>query len=271
MDVYEEVTEFYESYAGEKLVFGHSAEGRALYALFLGKHERPVGISQYAIHGREYITAALALEHIRRGVKRGGVWVLPLVNPDGALLSEKGISTVSAPWRREFLLRVNGSEDFSLWKANADAVDLNVNFSARWGTGKSNLTRPAPENYIGSSPFCAPESLALKDFTYRVRPDYTVSWHTKGEEIYWSFHQPFLRAARDKRLAKVLSASTGYPLREAKHSAGGYKDWCVETLKTPAFTVEIGRDEWEHPLGRERLLELTEKCGGALNALSEGF
>lgn len=271
MNVYDEVSLFYRNFRGEKQVFGRSAEGRELFALFIGGHGSPLGISQYAIHGREYVTALLALAHAKRGAERGGVWILPMTNPDGALLSEVGLSAASAE-RRARLLSLNGGKyDFSLWKANAEGVDLNVNFDARWGTGEQNIRTPAPENYIGEAPFCAPESLALKRFTEAVKPDFTVSWHTKGEELYWRFHQPPVRAVRDKKLAKVLSSATGYPLREAKNSAGGYKDWCIEKLKIPAFTVEAGRSALAHPLGREQLRELCEKCGGALAALCENY
>lgn len=270
MNVYDEITLFYKSYRGEKRVYGKSAEGRNLYAMFIGRHETPVGISQAAIHGREFVTAELSLEHIRRGVKKGGVWVLPLTNPDGALLSQIGLTTASER-RRKFLLGLNGGHDFSLWKANADGVDLNVNFDARWGTGARNIRTPAPENFIGEAPLCAPESSALAAFTGEVMPDFTVSWHTKGEEIYWRFHQSFFRAVRDKRIAKILSKTTGYPLKEAKRSAGGYKDWCVESLKIPAFTVEVGGDALSHPLGGEALVEIIEKNGDALRALTEGY
>lgn len=267
MNVYEEISQFYRSYPGEKRIYGRSAEGRPLYALLIGGG-RPLGISQYAIHGREYLTALLALEHIRRGVERGGIWILPMTNPDGCLLSEVGVTTVSPPRRRE-LLSLNGGYDFSLWKANAEGVDLNVNFDAHWGEGKKNVRAPAPENYIGSRPLSAPESRALAAFTELVSPDFTVSWHTKGNELYWKFRQPPLRAARDKGLARILSAAADCPLGTAKGSAGGYKDWCVEKKKIPAFTIEAGRDEWPHPLGRERLFELTEQYQNALAAFTE--
>ena len=270
MNVYEEVSLFYKNFKGEKCVFGKSVEGRNLYALFIGNHEAPIGISQAAIHGREWITALLSLHHAEKNLKRGGVWILPLTNPDGALLSEIGITTVS-PEKRHFLAELNCGYNFSLWKANAKGVDLNVNFDARWGTGARNVFSPAPENYVGESPFCAPESRALKEFTEQIRPDFTVSWHTKGEEIYWRFHQPFFRISRDKKLAKRLSNAINCPLKEAKRSVGGYKDWCIECLKIPAFTVEVGRDDLVHPLGREVLHELKEKYGGALQALTEGY
>lgn len=269
MNVFEEVSLFYERYCGEKRIYGKSEEGRPLFAFFIGKFEGPIGISQAAIHGREWITALLSLSLIERGVRRGGVWVLPLTNPDGALLSEEGIGSVSLSRRRE-LFKINGGGDFSLWKANVEGVDLNVNFDARWGTGKQNVFAPSSENFIGSAPFCAAESRALMEWTKKISPDFTVSWHTKGEEIYWRFHQPALRLMRDKRLARALSKETGLPLREAKGSAGGYKDWCIQELKIPSFTVEVGRESLAHPLGREVLGELTEQYKNALRALTEG-
>lgn len=268
MDVYEAVTRYYKRYRGEKKIIGKSAEGRNLYAMFTGRHNQAVAISQYAVHAREWITSMLAIGHLRRGVANGGAWILPLMNPDGALLSQVGIETVS-PERREFLIGLNGGESFALWKANAEGVDLNVNFPARWGKGRKNVFSPSPHGYIGSSPLSAPESRALAMFTEEEAPSYTVSWHTKGEEIYWRFHQPFRRAAADKKLAKVISRETGYPLKSTPFSAGGYKDWCVETLNIPAFTVEVGSDEKEHPLGFRDLPEILNKNLDVLAKLNE--
>ncbi len=271
MDLPEEVEAVYKQYRGEKKIYGRSAEGRPLYALFMGRHEYPIGISQYALHAREWVTTLLAFFHLERGVRRGGVWVLPLTNPDGALLSQLGAASLSAK-RREQALKVNkGSPDFTLWKANAEGVDLNVNFDARWGTGTQNVFTPAPGNYVGEAPLCAPESRALWNFTEETAPDFTVSWHTKGEEIYWRFREPFFHAIRDKKLANILSKSTGYPLRDAKGSAGGYKDMCIERLRIPAFTVECGEDKFSHPLGREHADSIIRKCGEALRALTEGM
>ncbi len=267
MSIFEEVSSFFESYRGDKYIYGTSEEGRPLYAVRVGRGEA-VGVSQYAIHAREGVTALLGLEQIRRGVKRGSVWFLPCTNPDGVMLSEEGIGTVSEA-NRAALIDINGGSGFSLWKANARGVDLNVNFPAKWGTGVQNRTSPAPESYIGTAPLCAKESMALYEFTLKVQPRFTVSWHTKGEEIYWHFHQPPIRKMRDRKLALALSEATGYPLREAAGSVGGYKDWCIETLKIPAFTVEVGADALRHPLGRDALPMLIQKNLDAVARLTE--
>ncbi len=270
MDIYEKVQKFYRNVKTEKLVIGKSYFERELFAVKIGEG-KPVGIAQYGIHGREYITAELAFAHYQKGVLQGSLWLLPLTNPDGALLSQIGLT--SAPKeRRDLLLFYNGGrEDFALWKANGRGVDLNVNFPARWGSGVKNIRTPASENYIGEYPFSESETLAIKRFTEEIQPDYTVSYHTKGEEIYWYFYQSLYTCPRDKRLAEVLSRSTGYSLAQAKGSAGGYKDWCIQKWKIPAFTVEVGADTFSHPLQENALPQILKNNQSSLYDLSKEF
>lgn len=240
MDALEEVYSFYENFAGEKGVFGYSEERRPLVYFLFGKG-KPVLLMQYAMHAREYVTAYVALEQARylsSRELRGSVYILPLVNPDG--------------------VRIALTRD-KLWKANAKGVDLNVNFDARWGTGVQNKRTAGASDYIGEYPFSAAESLALKNFTLRVMPDMTVSYHAKGEEIYWYFHQEAERAARDYALAEAAAKATGYALKTPAGSAGGYKDWCVETLRIPAITVETGEDSLSHPIGKEHAARIFQK------------
>ncbi len=266
MDIYEEVTRFYEGIKTEKTSLGKTYFGHTMYALRVG-FGRPCGIVTYGIHGREYITAKLAFAQFQRGVKRGSCWFVPLVNPDGALLSEVGLGVAPFGWR-ERLLALNGSNDFTLWKANGRGVDLNVNFPARWGTGVKNVRIAGSENYIGSRPCSEKETRSLVCFTKKVSPNYTVSYHTKGEEIYWYFHQHEERSLRDRALGALLSDVTGYPLKETFGSAGGYKDWCIEKFKIPAFTVEVGNDELSHPLGEDALEDIIQKNQWAIYELS---
>ena len=268
MDIYQRISHLYESWTAEKQIIGKSFLGRNIYAVKIG-YGRPMGIVQYAIHGREYITARLAETHAALGIDMGSCWLIPLTNPDGALLSSRGISSVIDKKQQERLIALNAnSKDFSLWKANARGVDLNVNFDADWGCGTKNVRSAGAENYIGSHPFSERETAALRDFTLRLKPDYTLSYHTKGEEIYWRFHQSTRTCLRDKTLAGVISQATGYPLCEAQGSAGGYKDWCIQRLGIPAFTVEVGADTLAHPIREEGLENILLKNGETLQKLS---
>ncbi|MBO5335355.1 MAG: hypothetical protein J6A87_05195, partial [Clostridia bacterium] len=73
---------------------------------------------------------------------------------------------------------------------------------------------------------------------------------------------------RDFRIGQVLSRTTGYPLRLARGSVGGYKDWCVRSLGIPSYTVELGDDRLSHPLSGMDYGNIRSKCGDALYALS---
>ena len=230
MDAVDIVYRFYGRYRGEKRTIGSSACGMPIAALFVGEGE-PRILLQYAIHAREWVTSLLALDHIARGVPFGTAAFVPLANPDGAALALRGERFLQTlpECRADFLRRINGGPDFSLWKANANAVDLNVNFDAEWGKGVCNVRAPAAENYIGAQPFSEPETRALRDFTRAFRP-----------------------------AATVISGS-----------AGGYKDWCIRALGIPAFTIEAGSDALSHPLGEDRLPQLIAECGGVPALVSE--
>lgn len=233
MDIYELVTQFYKAYKGKKAVYGKSQAGRNLYAFFVGKRADTVGIIQCAIHGREYITAYLGLKLIEKaGHLKGGAWIIPLANPDGVAICQKG---------------------FSNYKANANGVDLNTNFDANWGRGERNRFTKGQANYVGEFAFSEPESVALRDFTLMVMPRFTISYHSKGQEIYFDFGQVGKNYARDKKIATVIAKQTGYKIVEGLKSAGGYKDWCVDKLKISAFTIEVGKDSLSHPIERGRL------------------
>ena len=269
MDIYQEITRFYNAAKKEKRIIGTSLEKRNLYAIKLGEGS-PTGIAVYGIHGREWLTARLAKAHYCDGQEdriAGSIWLIPLANPDGALLSQRGLSAAKdSPYLRFLSAFSNG--ELRLWKANARGVDLNVNFDAKWGEGMRNVRKRGAENYIGERPFSESESLALKRFTEEIKPDYTVSFHTKGEEIYWYFGQSVFEAERDYRIGRALSMATGYPLRLAHGSVGGYKDWCISRLKIPSYTVEVGSDSLTHPLPAAAFWDVYQHCGGALYALS---
>ena len=271
MDVVRETYGFYRRYRGEKKILGAGACGLPLVALFAGRHEFPQILVQCAIHAREWVTALLVPEFIARGMPRGGAWFVPLADPEGAALCTGGEKFLRQlpKTRADFLRFVNGSGDFSLWKANANGVDLNVNFSAGWGTGIRNVRAPAPENYIGKRPFSEAETRILRDFTLSVMPDATLSYHTKGEEIYWEYGQKGEALARDRAVALALAEETGYCAKRVSGSGGGYKDWCIRRLHIPAFTIEAGSDAAAHPLGEADLPAIVKKNGGVLRRLAE--
>ena len=254
MGTFDFITSFYREFNGEKGIIGFSVEKRPIYYIMVEKTPRPLVLVQCAIHAREFITAKFCVREIEDFLehgKTGQAVFIPCVNPDGVIISE-----TADP----------------LYKANANGVDLNVNFDARWGTGVKNVKERGAENFTGDFPFSEPETRALRDFTLLLRPDMTVSYHTKGEEIYYRFFQTGKILSRDRRLAKIVEKKTGYKIVDIKGSAGGYKDWCVEKLEIPAITIEAGSDEFSHPLTTDKALDdITRKNLGITRDLIEGL
>ena len=254
MSVESEIREFYDGFRGTKGVMGYSVESRPIYFFKVEKTARPLIIVQCSIHAREFITARFCLKEIAdfsENGKVGSAAFIPCLNPDGVRIAE--------------------TKDH-FYKANANGVDLNVNFDARWGTGDKNVKTRGGANCIGDYPFSEPETKAIRDFTLSLKPDMTVSYHTKGEEIYYRFFQDGDRLSRERKLAELVCARTGYKIVDLSGSAGGYKDWCVEKLKIPAITVEAGKDSFSHPLTSKAAFDdITEKNLGTTRILAEGL
>lgn len=210
------------------------------------------------IHAREHVTSLFVRKQLfKASVTRlpCDVYFVPMVNPDGNILVSDGAEAFGLEGKK--IMELNGDKgDFSLWKANAAGVDLNVNFDARWGEGRFNTRAPGSENYIGERPFSEPESLALARFTEKISPRLTVSYHAKGREIYYDFFQEGEIKERDREIAEYAARLTGYTLIEGtRGSVGGYKDWCISRLGIPSLTVELVDDALGHPLSDDSIDE----------------
>lgn len=249
MDILQKIDCFYAKFKGEKGVIGKTVLNKPIYYFAIKKSDYPKIIVTSSIHAREYITSFLSLKlisYFNKTGKRGTIYFIPAVNPDGIK-----ISLTEKP----------------LYKANARGVDLNVNFDARWGQGALNTLKRGDENYIGTSPFSEPETKALRDFTYLIKPNLTISYHSKGQEIYYQFHQSKKDQKRDYKFAKCVQQTTSYIIKDTPFSAGGYKDWCIEKLKIPALTIEVGLDSLTHPIQEENLNDIYLENKKVLNNL----
>lgn len=246
----------YLKYNGAKVgSVGTTTLGRDIPYVHFGNEQGKQIIITGGIHARENVSGIVVMRQIFRLLAtdtklNGGIYLVPFVNVDGMLITERGAS--AAGRYGDYIYRLNGfSRDFSLWKANARGVDLNVNFDADWGNGESNVRRPAAENYIGEYADSEAEVIALEQFTLRVRPMLTVSMHAQGREIYWEYNGAL---PEWRRYAMAVSEMSGYRVVDGDlGSAGGYKDWCISRLHIPSLTVEVGLGN--HPLAAKDIEE----------------
>lgn len=239
-----------EKAGGSAGVAGISVRGRDIKYIKAGDGEKGGIIVTGGIHAREHVTAKLVVMQAQYAVKNPRllqmpVYFVPLVNPDGAeiaLLRDKPPAFFRG--------------DARLYKANAAGVDLNVNFDAGWGEGAANVFYPSGANYVGPFAFSEPETAALRDFTLKVKPRATISYHAKGRIIYYDFRAPAHKKAYYRAIADVMAEKLHYAaVEDDGKSAGGYKDWCQQRLAIPAFTIEIGDDAFRHPLTEKDVQE----------------
>jgi len=247
-------------------IIGKSELGLDIPYIHVGDYFGDQIIITGAIHARENITALLVMKQafyyaFSANNFDGGVYFIPMLNPDGAVLIE-GESRwkcfgESEQRRIARAVEINGgSRDFSLWKANINGVDLNNNFDARFGKGAGQVDYPASQGYMGEQAFSEKESAALGNFTLRIRPSMTISYHAKGREVYWEFFQKGEAMRRDFDIARRVARHLGYLRVDGDlASSGGYKDWCIDRLGLTALTIEIIDDRHEHPLDSELLDE----------------
>ncbi|WP_158212282.1 M14 family metallopeptidase [Natranaerobius trueperi] len=236
---------------------GESVTGKELYAVRLGNEEDNILI-EGSHHGREWLSTNLIMTKIDRyayayvtGEKIGeynvreildevGIWFVPMVNPDGVTLNQKGKEGIPEEYCeqvKEHNVRW-AKDDFYLWKANINGVDLNRQYPADWEESDCIGTRYAM-NYKGEEPLSEPESQAMYDFTKQIEPLTAASYHTRGQVIFWYYHNKHLE--RDRAIGEQLSEMTGYQLYPPRsdYKGANFNDWFIQEFDRPAYIFEL--------------------------------
>ncbi|MBQ7172728.1 MAG: M14 family metallocarboxypeptidase [Clostridia bacterium] len=250
---------------------GTSLLGRGIPMLTLGRGRLEV-LYVGTHHALEWLTSDLLLRFLEEakdpGTRRvSGVsiaelfecvkfYVVPMLNPDGVEYVFHGISDDN-PIKERVLAMNGGSKTFSSWQANGRGVDLNHNYNDCFSEyqAASGIQSGAPTRFAGEEPESEPEVAYLCGFL-RHHPKIrgVLSFHTQGEVIYYQSRGVMLPSSL--RIAKRMEAVSGYRLERAEglSSYGGLTDWCLRTMKIPAFTIECGRGE--NPLPKSELKKI---------------
>ncbi len=248
---------------------GKSFDDREIYRIIVGnKNAGRKLLFTGTIHGREYMTAKLLVkqtEYFLQNICKNGIenydvaiYIIPMVNPDGAALCHRGINGIRNKKLKEKLLEMK-EEDFMKWKSNARGVDLNRNFPAFWEEYQCEKQEPSSEQYKGECPESEVETKFLTKLTRKEKFQATISYHSSGEVIYWDFGQQGKLREDTKKLAKIIGDTTGYELIEGWDTTApaGYKDWALLEMKIPSVTIEIGKGD--SPLLEGEFPEIWEK------------
>lgn len=247
---------------------GQTVDGNKLYDFRVGNPSAERHLLVFGgIHAREYITAQLVMRQlvqllsdqstngsyeniaVRELLSNTEIHFIPMANPDGIGISQLGLEGLRTEAVRETVRQIAEKDGKALtesylrqWKSNANGVDLNRNFDARWESYNDHLGHASADHYKGTAPECELESKAFADLTRQFQFDATLSYHTQGEVIYWNFGQEGELKNMSLLLANRVSELTGYRLDgnfQALDTAG-YKDWAISKLGIPSLTIEAG-------------------------------
>ncbi len=246
---------------------GKSCLGRKIYALALGNLKEATLLAG-AFHAQEWLTCSLLLRFfgevahaytqksklldvdIRRSMEKKGLICVPTVNPDGVEIALNG--SESAKQLQHYVESIMASSS-QKWQANARGIDLNHNYDAgfkllRAMEKSQGINAPAPGQYGGKRANSEPETRAMVNLCKAFDVKKVLAFHAQGEEIYYEYgvHTP----SSSRPIAALLADACGYRLvqNEGLASHGGFKDWFIDKMRRPGFTVEIGSGENPLPI-----------------------
>ena len=292
-------------------IIGTSCDGRNIYEVIFGNPDAENHIMmQAAIHGREYMTAQLAMKLLEYYAyyyetaefnrisyeelfSQTAIHIVPMTNPDGVTISQLGVNALNNDyyadlvyecyerdkgtlvyeedangdmnWAEHYLDKNFKREDCentreitfeeyqTIWKANAVGVDLNSNFDAGWEDLELKEA-PAYGSFKGYQKVSEPESRALVELAYKYDYCCFVSYHSRGQLIYYDVlgNTPenteastnFATLLDNWIKYKMVNTNKGYNV-----NLGGFGDWVQLKLNKPSVTIESGKKPC--PLGSE--------------------
>lgn len=258
---------------------GESTLGENIIYIKLGKGSKKLFINA-SHHANEWITSLMTMMFIEKYLKlyknkeiykcrnieelweKTSIYIVPMVNPDGVNLCLKNPKILNNQlYKNIWENYINNIED---WKANIRGVDLNLNYPAGWeqavkNKAKKGITMPGPRDYPGPNAESEIETKNIINFTKIFNFDMTISLHSQGQEIYWSYLNKKIDRAYE--IGKKMERVSGYILTEPSYysSFAGYKDWYIENFNKPGYTIEIGKGEEGKSLPLEKAEEIYEE------------
>ena len=246
----------------KKTSMGKSLEGREMWGLQINSDNmdgkisgKPGFIVMGGHHAREHLSVEMPLKFAEYLVSEYGknptitslvdsreIFIFPNINPDG---SEFDIHDGEYEmWRKN--RRNNGG-------SSCAGVDLNRNYSFKWGTGGSS-TSPCSDVFMGPTPFSEPETLNVKNFVEaHINIKVLLSFHSYSELILYPWGHTYNSIPNQKDLstfetmARSMAQWNKYTPQQSSDlyiASGDTTDWAYGQLGIFAFTFELSPQMW---------------------------
>lgn len=171
------------------------------------------------------------------------ILMIPLLNPDGYMISLYGHQAIMNPTLQKKLKR--NKINFSEWKYNGRGIDINRNFPCLSWKPKKKGDYAASEN----------ETLALIQVFHQYCIRLFLDFHSRGKSIYY-YRNSMSKSYNEKQLhiAKRLMKVTDYELIDSENeidygdSGGNTVHYFSEHFYKPALTIETVDEHASFPL-----------------------
>ncbi|OKI08296.1 peptidase M14 [Streptomyces sp. CB02923] len=204
---------------------GKTVKGRDILALKLTKNAdtakdgaKPAALYLSNQHAREWITPEMTrrlMQYYLAGYGKDPrltkildtteLWFVLSANPDGYDYTFE--SPQNRLWRKN--LRDNNGDGKT---APGDGVDLNRNFSYKWGyDNEGSSPNPAGETYRGPAAASEPETKALDAFEKRIGFRYAINYHSAAELILYGVGWQVATPTPDDVLYRALAGTPEKP------------------------------------------------------------
>jgi hypothetical protein len=269
-----DLTQFFIYGSSWEKTNSQSQQGHDLFGIRLTNRlkagPKPVFLLIAAVHARELSTSEIALRlvrHLLDNYSSDGdarwlldeheVVVVPVVNPDGRVIAERG-----------YLQRKNTNNTYGGECAqppspgNHFGVDLNRNHTFQWGEVNRPSEPPCGQTFPGSSAASEPETRAIPDLALSLFPDQRgpaitdaapqdatgvmITLHSTGNLVLWPWGSTGSPAPNANELSMIgtkFAAYNGYRPQQSIHlypTSGTTDEWLYGELGVASFTFEIG-------------------------------
>jgi hypothetical protein len=231
-------------------------------------------------HAREWPAGEIAMEYawyIAKGwgsdaevtdvLKREHIVVVPIINPDGYVVSRTTPSAYDTTGKSPFdTAEAVATGGFGAYRRkNCDGavpsgafpcllqwgVDPNRNYGEGWGAaGASSI--PYTQTYRGSGPWSEPETQAVHEFSQKRQVTALITLHNFASLVLRSPSLAVKGKAIDedrlKQLGDEMAADTGYTSQygwQLYDTSGTTEDWNYAAAGTYGYTIELGPADWQ--------------------------
>ncbi len=238
---------------------GSTNENRDLWLIRLSADttSKPATVFMGGHHAREHVSVEVPLrlvEYLLEEYNKKNprivslfntyeIFIIPLVNPDGA---EFDISTGNYQYWRK-------NREFQ--SGNNYGVDLNRNYGYGWG-GAGASTNPSSETYRGPNAFSENETQAIKNWVEQTpQLQMMLSYHTFSKLVLWPWGHLEGKISNPadlltfETMGKAMAKMAGYrPMKSGDLylASGDTCDWAYGEHGIFAFTFELDpQSQWE--------------------------